>query len=113
MGKGLSRYQTKLRECRLKTKYHNPDDAKGAAVLLRLQSPGHEIDAYNCRWCGGWHIGHRIGNPVSPVLFPEILHFTAPGFPGRKLKITKKSRDRKERKILYREYAKQDIDDGE
>lgn len=107
MVKKQSRYQTKLRECRSKVKYHSSADAWASAELLRRQNPGHEIDAYVCRWCNGWHVGHRIGHPLSEPIIKPILHERAPGLPGRAPRRTPKSYLRQERQILYREYAKQ------
>jgi hypothetical protein len=111
MAKKKSRHQTKLKECRLKVKFHNSKDAWASASLLRLQNPGHEIDAYMCRWCNGWHLGHRIGHPISEPEPRVLLHDRAAFLPGKKTHPSKAFYSRNERKILYREYAKQEADD--
>lgn len=111
MTRKKSRHQTILRECRAKTKYHSSADAWASAELLRRQNPGHEMDAYVCRWCNGWHVGHRIGHPVSEPTWVPILHERAESLPGKRIKTTPAEYARREKRILYREYAKQEVDD--
>ena len=64
-----------------------------------------------CAAGAGWHVGHRIGHPVSEPTWVPILHERAESLPGKRIKTTPAEYARREKRILYREYAKQEVDD--
>lgn len=49
------------RSCERKFQYQN---AAAAEIDVRdLQSKGErDVAAYHCRFCGEWHIGHKLGS---------------------------------------------------
>lgn len=46
------------RACKRKTRYPNQRQALEAQALVRLQY-GHDKGIYQCKYCGGWHLGGR------------------------------------------------------
>ena len=53
-----SKRQVRRSECGSKRKYDTVTGAQTAAYLVG-QSIGEKMDAYRCKWCRGYHIGHR------------------------------------------------------
>jgi len=54
---------TGRRSCRRKRRHDTREQAQAALTALlrtRFASP-YYMHAYHCRWCHGWHIGHRLG----------------------------------------------------
>lgn len=45
------------RSCRRKIRYPSAWVAANAATLHAWAGRGG-MEAYGCRWCGGWHVGH-------------------------------------------------------
>lgn len=56
------------RGCTGKKVYENRDHAYFSA-LHRSAEIGEELEAYRCRWCSCWHIGHA--NPSSKIPCPN------------------------------------------
>lgn len=44
------------RGCTRKRAYETRKEAR--AVVARHMRQGDVVDAYQCRWCGRWHVGH-------------------------------------------------------
>jgi hypothetical protein len=49
----------KRRACEGKRPHDTQEEAVGEAGRLRKRNPGAEIDAYRCKRCGKFHVGHR------------------------------------------------------
>jgi hypothetical protein len=47
------------RACGNKVK-HSQAGAFSEAIRLRRLYPGEQIDAYRCKHCSAWHVGHRV-----------------------------------------------------
>ncbi len=47
----------RARSCGNKRRYESEREALDGAYLIRMQG-GESLDAYRCRFCGGWHLGH-------------------------------------------------------
>jgi hypothetical protein len=43
---------------RPKTRFATRDEANRSSLQLRLEQ-GADLDPYECRFCGGWHLGNR------------------------------------------------------
>jgi hypothetical protein len=41
-----------------KTRFASGDEANRASLQARLER-GADLDPYQCRFCGGWHLGNR------------------------------------------------------
>ena len=46
------------RACERKNRYTTSREAEDVARHRRAES-GEDLDVYPCRYCHGWHIGHR------------------------------------------------------
>lgn len=44
---------------------HNSYGAAQAAVRSVQQRLGDELNAYHCRYCGGWHTGHKKASKAA------------------------------------------------
>jgi hypothetical protein len=54
--------------CTKKVKHANQHKALHALALLRRAlGPRHKLEAYPCRFCDGWHLGHVTTEPVPPA----------------------------------------------
>ena len=51
-----SRRAERRRACERKKRYER-DEAVKVMVQLRRKGEPH-MNAYHCRYCGGWHVGH-------------------------------------------------------
>jgi len=72
MGRGRNKPSggARNRACRAKLSYPTPEAAeKGRQALIRRGQAAWRLVVYGtpgsgpetpCRWCGGWHVGHRI-----------------------------------------------------
>jgi hypothetical protein len=54
--------------CRGKIRYGTETDALAQVGLLQAKGDDHahraaRLERYPCRWCSGWHVGHR---PLAP-----------------------------------------------
>lgn len=60
---GASLAQVQERECGDKVPYGSQTVAQNAATLMHWRDLQDGVDmvldAYVCRWCAAWHIGHR------------------------------------------------------
>ena len=54
-----SKRRIRRRSCQSKVRHATPDAAQGAIRRLHAQK-GYQgrLDAYRCRFCGGFHVGH-------------------------------------------------------
>ncbi len=43
---------------RPKTRFATQDEANRSSLQIRLEQ-GADLDPYECRLCGGWHLGNR------------------------------------------------------
>lgn len=53
-----------------KGKFRHADAGAARSELSRLiRSKGYNgaMNAYACRWCGGWHIGHTPGKLLDKI----------------------------------------------
>jgi hypothetical protein len=41
-----------------KTRFATQDEANRSSLQIRLEQ-GADLDPYECRFCGGWHLGNR------------------------------------------------------
>lgn len=51
------------REATCGTKHNHETEghaAKATASLNRSGKAHHEVEAYPCFWCGGWHVGRKM-----------------------------------------------------
>ena len=111
MGKKQSRYLTKQRECRQKIKYHSSEEAWEISRRMEASNPGHNIDAYVCRWCDGWHVGHRVGHGRAEVFASPLLHQRSQlDWPMNKTLARKRAQA--DKRALLRDYARQEVADG-
>lgn len=47
--------------CGVKVDYKSQESARRAEVALNAKDDRrHELEAYPCAWCFGWHIGRRM-----------------------------------------------------
>jgi hypothetical protein len=44
-----------------KTRFDTQDEANRSSLQIRLEQ-GADLDPYECRFCGGWHLGNRRGD---------------------------------------------------
>lgn len=65
MSKRVPRNVWRRFSCTGKAKIPNEKQARQSARSLALSS-GEKIDAYACRWCGLWHVGHVPGTKPDP-----------------------------------------------
>lgn len=54
-----SRRAIRRRKCGRKQKHDTLETALQAAVRLHRAKGGEWLQAYRCRFCKKWHIGHR------------------------------------------------------
>ena len=109
----LRRQQLRRRQCRDKLKFHSSAEAWHIAENLRKIDPGHEMDAYVCPWCNGWHVGHRIGHGRTDVA-GTIVNLLRPEVDTPEIVRGNRryaDRERREIRALFREYARQDAED--
>lgn len=70
----VSTYQdwVKGKQCGNKIQFHGPIPAQNYATVLEWVFPGDSaftgMTAYECSWCGYWHIGHDVALPHVPKL---------------------------------------------
>lgn len=112
MRKKQSRYQTKQRECRQKIKYHSSEEAWDMSRRLEAANPGHHIDAYVCRWCDGWHVGHRPGHGRDEVFASGPLLHERSQLDTPMNKTLARKRAQADKRALLRDYARQEVTDG-
>jgi hypothetical protein len=53
-----SKRKVRLRQCGHKVKHSDEREAWGHARHL-YEKDGARMSVYKCRWCGGYHVGHR------------------------------------------------------
>lgn len=53
--------RTRARGCAGKLAHGSPQGAQVQIARLVAQrgAPADAYEAYECRWCGRWHVGHR------------------------------------------------------
>jgi hypothetical protein len=64
-----SRRRQRRRTCASKRRYPSAALAARAAEVVAARTPrlsGCPLRAYPCRFCAGWHVGHRPPDPPSP-----------------------------------------------
>ena len=57
-GRMSSKRKVRLRQCGHKVKHSDEREAWGHARHL-YEKDGARMSVYKCRWCGGYHVGHR------------------------------------------------------
>lgn len=55
--------------CEGKVRY-GPDSAEAAAKRMTAKT-GDEFEAYKCRYCDRWHVGHKPGGLVTIRIYRE------------------------------------------
>lgn len=54
---------SKRRSCGKKQRHETRTQAAAhLAALIHAGAAPFTRQVYKCRWCGGWHVGHRIGS---------------------------------------------------
>ena len=68
----------RLRGCARKIRYESPVQAIAAIIGMWANFPDEEpadMDEYECRYCGGWHVGHRGEDPAAVKRRRNRRHF--------------------------------------
>ena len=53
------RERHRQRSCEGKRRYRSRDAAMRVVITIAAQQHDETITAYRCRYCKGWHCGHR------------------------------------------------------
>lgn len=53
-----SKRRLRRKRCERKTRFAEKEGALGAARHTRTATGSGPMSAYECPWCGGWHVGH-------------------------------------------------------
>lgn len=63
-----SKRHARAKACGIKKRYTTVEDARNALFLVRhTQATFHgAFDVYHCRWCHGFHFGHRHHDRHTP-----------------------------------------------
>lgn len=63
-----SKRRIRRKQCGKKIRYVTQEEAKAAmgSMFRRCGYPG-AMNIYHCKFCGGWHIGHRKGAKIYRV----------------------------------------------
>jgi hypothetical protein len=57
-GRPASVSWVEYRSCRSKVRHDGRREAMDVAKKQMNRWGGGRVDAYHCRFCGGWHVGH-------------------------------------------------------
>lgn len=63
----MTKRKLRKKSCDGKVKYINEEDAERSAKAVHRKT-GHWIEAYHCKFCGGFHIGHPPFNVRQSIV---------------------------------------------